>query len=98
MTKKKQYLRPTTNRIMISKPEIETVSQGGILLPGNENKKNTDTFGTITMVGPDFDMKGVEVGDIALFVAYSGTTLEHNGEEVTILSPDDIIAVLSERE
>jgi chaperonin GroES len=95
--KQKQYLRPSANRLMVKKAEVATVSDGGILLPGNEGKRNEDTYGVVAKLGPDCDMSGVEVGDTVIFVTFSGTTISHEGEDYTILSPDDIVAVLSGR-
>lgn len=94
---KKLYLKPTGSKLMIQKAEVATVSAGGILMPTNEGKSNEETNGTIVKVGPDFNMAGVEVGDVVVFVQYSGTTIAHNGETFTMLSQDDVVAVLTER-
>lgn len=93
-------LRPLHDRVIIRRDDSETVSAGGIALPGQATEKANR--GTVVAVGPGiarpngtFCETVVEVGDRVLFGPYAGSsTLKHDGETLLVLSESEILAVL----
>jgi len=92
-------ITPLGNRVLIqrSKPQA---TKGGILLPDSAQEKPKE--GVVMAVGPgksDEDGKitptQLKVGDRVLFSSYSGTEVKGDGEEMLILSEDDVLGVLA---
>jgi chaperonin GroES len=93
-------VKPLGNRVVVKRSEPKS-SRGGILLP--ETAKEKPKQGLVVAVGPGRqDEDGhlhpleVRVGDEVLFAAYGGTELTVNGEEVLVISEDDLLAVLGQ--
>lgn len=90
-------LRPLHDRVVVRRAETETVTSGGILLPGNAAEK--PAMGTVIAVGKGLMTKDgiqppdVEVGDCVLFGAFAGSKFMDNGEELLIMKESDIFAV-----
>lgn len=98
-TATKLALKPLADRVIIRKLEAEEKTAGGIVLPDTAKEKPQQ--GEVLAVGPGkLDEKGtrqpmeVKVGDKVLFAKYSGTEVKIDGQEYTILSERDILAVV----
>lgn len=92
-------IRPLYDRVVVKRKEEETVSAGGIVLPGSAKEKPTQ--GEVIAVGTgkvldngDVRALQVKVGDNVLFGQYSGNTVKIDGEEVVILSESEIYGVI----
>lgn len=92
-------IKPLGNRVLIKRSKAPT-TKGGILLPDSAQEKPKE--GTVIAVGPGkIDDQGnkepmqVKIGDTVLFSSYAGTEVKGEGEEMLILSEDDILGVLS---
>lgn len=79
--------------------EEETKTAGGIVLPDSAAEKPSQ--GEILAVGPgktldngDVRAPDVKVGDKVLFGQYAGSTVKVDGEELLILSENEIFGVL----
>jgi len=96
MTKLK--LRPLYDTVIVRREEEETVSSGGIVLPGSATEK--PTVGTVLAVGHgkadggDIFPLEVKVGDKILFGQYSGQSFKQGDEELLHMKESDIIAVV----
>lgn len=93
-------IRPLHDRIIVQRDEAETRTTSGIYLP--ESSKDRPKTGTIKAVG-DGKLNTetgervpltVKAGDRVIFSSYSGTEVKLDGEEVLIMSEDDILAVI----
>ena len=77
----------------------ETVSAGGIVLPGSATEKPdrgevvAAGKGRITDSG-DVRAMDVAVGDTVLFGKYAGTEVKVDGEELLVMREEDIVAVI----
>ena len=100
-TKKKTKVdfKPLNDRVLIAQGESEEVTAGGIVLPDSAREK--PQRGTVVAVGPgkltDSGNRGemeVKVGDEVFYGKYSGTEVEIDGEELFIMSEDEILAVV----
>lgn len=91
-------LRPLGDRVVIKKIEAEETTKSGIVLPGSAKEK--PQMAEVVAVGPGGVVDGkevkmeVKVGDKVIFSKYSGNDVKIDGEEVTILRQDDILAIV----
>jgi chaperonin GroES len=79
--------------------DAETKTASGLVIPDNAAEKPTQ--GTVLAVGTGRTLDNgsvlalaVSVGDIVLFGKYAGQTVKVDGEELTILREDDVLAVV----
>ena len=92
-------LKPLNDRVLIKRLEGEQMSKGGIIIPDSAKEKPAE--GEVIAVGTgikDADGKAIELavklGDRVLFGKYSGTEVKVDGEDLLILSENDILAVI----
>jgi chaperonin GroES len=91
-------LRPLRDRILVRRAEPETKSIGGIFIPDAVQEKPLE--GEIVAVGPGARSKDGELvpinvknGDRVLFNKWSGTAIKLEGEELLIMTQDEIMGV-----
>jgi len=91
-------IRPLHDRVVVRRMEEETTSAGGIVLPGSAAEKPTQ--GEVVAVGngqvTDNGVRAldVKVGDKVMFGQYAGTEIKVDGEDLLIMSENDIVAVV----
>ena len=93
-------IRPLHDRVVVRRQEEEETSAGGIVLPGSAQEKPNQ--GEVVAVGKgkvldngEIRAVDVNVGDTVIFGKYAGSdTVEHEGEELVVLSESDIKAVI----
>ena len=91
-------LKPLADRVVVKQVEAEETTKGGIILTGAAKEK--PEMYTVVAVGPGGVVDGekvemsVKVGDTVITGKYSGTTVKVDGEELTIVRQDDILAVV----
>src|SRR5580692_8352031 len=96
--------RPIGNNVVVKRLESEKKTPGGLILPDSAQKKSER--GTVIAVGPGRHKRtdkgdecderipmSVKVGDIVLFTIYAGNDVEIDGQNVTIMPEDSILAV-----
>jgi len=92
-------LKPVGARVLVKRLDPEEKMKGGIILPDTAKKKQ-ETAVVIALGTGKKDKAGnilpfpVAVGDKVLMDKYSGQEVMIDGEELVILSSDDIIAVV----
>ncbi|MCG3122041.1 MAG: 10 kDa chaperonin [Phycisphaerales bacterium] len=101
-SKSSASIRPLHDKIIVRRDEAQTKTSSGIFLPetGKERPKsgvveavgtgalNTDTGERIPLT--------VKKGDKVIFTSYAGTEVKLDGDELLIMSEDDILAVIDE--
>ncbi len=100
MAKSKTAIRPLHDKILVKRDEAETKTESGIYLP--ETSKDKPKTGTVEAVGTgalntDTGERiplSVKKGDRVIFSSYSGTEVKLDGQELLIMSEDDILAVI----
>jgi chaperonin GroES len=92
-------IRPLHNRLIVQRLDEEEKTSGGIIIPDTAKEKPSQ--GKVIAAGPGKrDDKGnlialdVGAGDRVLFSKYAGSEANLNGEELLIISEDDVLAVL----
>lgn len=93
-------IRPLHDRILVKRDEAESKTESGIFLP--ESSKDRPKTGTIEAVGDgalntDTGERiplTVKKGDRVIFSSYAGTEVKLSGQELLIMSEDDILAIV----
>lgn len=93
-------VKPLEDKVLV-KPvvEAEKTSASGLIIAGSDKEKPTE--GLVVAVGPGFtaangDKVAIDLkpGDKVIYSKYSGTEIQHNGEDLIILPYRDIFAVV----
>lgn len=92
-------LRPLHDRVVVKRMEEERTSPGGIVIPDSATEKPIK--GEVVAVGNGKITESGEVrpldlkaGDKVLFRQYSVTEVKIDGEELLVMSEDDVMAVI----
>ncbi len=91
-------IKPLGDRVVIKMIEAQETTKSGIILAGSA--KEQPQIAQIVAVGPGGIVDGKEVkmelkvGDNVLISKYAGTQVKLDGEEYTILSQSDVLAVV----
>lgn len=90
-------LQPLYERVVVE-PIVDEKSAGGIVLPQKTSKEIAR--GRVTAVGQGrlllqggFCPPTVKEGDVVLYQAYSGVSVEHEGKKLALLVESDILAI-----
>ncbi len=93
-------LKPLGDRIVIKALDAETQTTGGIILPETAQEKPQQ--GEVLAVGPGKTLDSgklstvdVKVGDKIVYAKYRGTEIKVGGEDVIILTGNDIMGILN---
>jgi chaperonin GroES len=92
-------LRPLGDKVLVKRVEAESKTKSGIVLP--DTAKEKPKRGKILSVGDGRRLEsgerapfGVKKGDEVIFTSYAGSEIKIDGEELIIMSEDDILAVV----
>ena len=91
-------LTPLSDRVILKMVETEETTKGGIILTGSAKEK--PSVAEVISVGPGGMVDGkevimtVKVGDKVITSKYAGTQVKLDGEEVTIVRQNDILAIV----
>lgn len=93
-------VQPLNDRIVIKREAADTISTGGIVLPGAAADKPAK--GVVIAVGtgkllPDGTVREmhVKIGDTVLFNKLSGVVIKLDNEDLLFMTEDDIMAILA---
>lgn len=91
-------IKPLMDRVVLKMVEAEETTKSGIVLAGSAKEK--PQVAEVIAVGPGGVIDGkevtmcVKVGDKVVFTKYAGTEVKYDGVEYTIISQNDILAVI----
>ena len=91
-------LRPLADRVIIKQIEAEETTKGGIILTSAAQEK--PQVYEVVAVGPGGFVDGnevemiVEAGDKVITGKYTGTDVKVDGQELTIVRQNDILAIV----
>lgn len=92
-------IRPLSDRVVVEARELETTTQGGIIIPDSADKEKP-MQGTVIAIGTGKYIEGklqplqVKVGDNVLFGKYAGTNIKLDATEYLVMREEDIMGVL----
>ena len=95
----KPNIVPLNEKIVVKRLEAEEKTAGGIVLPDTAKEKPKQGKVLSTGEGKLLDNGKrapfqVKDGDRVLFTSYAGNEINVNGEELLIMTEDDILAVV----
>jgi chaperonin GroES len=92
-------IKPLRDKVVVERSEAEERTAGGIVLP--DTAKDKPKQGTVIAVGSgrvldNGEVRKLEVkkGDKVLFGGYAGSEVKIDGQELLILSENEILAVI----
>ena len=91
-------LKPLADRVVIKRTEAEETTKSGIILTSAAKEK--PQVYEVLEVGPGGLVEGNQVemvvkkGDKVIIGKYNGTEVKVDGEELTIVRQDDILAIV----
>ena len=92
-------LRPLGDKILIKRVEAESKTKSGIVLP--DTAKEKPRRGKVISVGEGRRLDNgqrtpvaVKKGDEVIFTSYAGTEIKIDGDELMIMSEDDVLAIV----
>ncbi len=93
-------VRPLGDKILIKRADARQRTDSGIFLP--ESAKDKPREGTIMALGNgilnketgDYMPFSVKKGDTVLFTSYGGTEIKVDGQDLLIMTEDDILGVI----
>ncbi|HZZ45189.1 MAG TPA: co-chaperone GroES [Tepidisphaeraceae bacterium] len=92
-------LRPLGDKILVKRVEAETKTKSGIVLP--DSAKEKPKRGKVIAIGDGKRLDNgerapfnVKKNDEVLFTSYAGSEIKIDGEELLIMSEDDILAIV----
>ncbi len=93
-------VRPLGDKIIIKRAEAQSKTESGIYLP--ETAKDKPKEGKIVALGSGILNKetgkyipfSVKKGDRVIFNSYAGTEIKIDGEELLIMTEDDILGII----
>ena len=91
-------LKPLADRVVLKLVEAEEKTKSGIILTGSAKEK--PEVAQVIEVGPGGMVDGkevvmnVKVGDKVITSKYAGTQVKLDGDEVTIVRQNDILAIV----
>ena len=95
-------IRPLHDRLIVKRLEEDRTSPGGIVLAGSAAEK--PTRGKVIAVGKgkvldngELRPPAVQVGEEILFGKYDGTEVRLDGEQLLVMSENDVMAVFETR-
>ena len=91
-------IKPLFDKVVLKSAEVEETTKSGILLTGSAKEK--PQMSEVVAVGPGGPVNGkevvmtVKVGDRVIVGKDTGTEVKLDGEEYTIVSQSDILAIV----
>jgi chaperonin GroES len=91
-----QVGRPISGKILVKPQPAEQKTSSGLIIPDSAQEK--PQRGTVVAIGkPKKDEEiEVKVGNVVLYGKYSGTEINHEGEDYLIMNQSDILLVIEE--
>lgn len=89
-----KQVEPLGDRVLIRRAEAAEASEGGIILP--DAAKERPHEGLVLASGPACEHLSPD--DNVIFSSYAGTSVVADGEELLLMSEEDVLARLVERE
>lgn len=90
---------PLNDKVLVRRLESESKTAGGIVLPDNAKEKPKE--GKVLAIGEGRLLEDgkrstfqVKSGSRVLFTSYAGTEVTVDGEELLLMTEDDILAIV----
>lgn len=92
-------LRPLNDKMIVKRLAAESKTKGGIVLPDTAKEKPKE--GKVVALGKGRMLENgkrvpfqVKVGDKIIFTSYAGSEIKVDGEEMMIMSEEDVLGII----
>jgi chaperonin GroES len=82
-------IKPLGDRVVIEPALQQEKTESGIILPDTAQEKPQE--GRVLAVG---DCETIKKNDLVLYPKYSGTEINHEGQDLLIMSEKEVLAVV----
>lgn len=86
-------LKPIYNRLVVKRDPTYKLDSGLIVVENTKDRNELKPEGTVLAIG--HDVHDVVVGDRVVFRKMSGTEVKVEGDDLLVMTEDDVIAVLT---
>lgn len=86
-------LKPIYNRLVVKRDPTYKLDSGLIVVENTKERSDLKPEGTVLAIG--HDVHDVKAGDRVVFRKMSGTDVKVDGDDLLVMTEDDVIAVLS---
>lgn len=86
-------LKPIYNRLVVKRDPTYKLDSGIIVVENTKDRNELKPEGTVLAIG--HDVHDVEVGQRVVFRKMSGTEVKVEGDDLLVMTEDDVIAVLT---
>lgn len=87
-------LQPLADRVLVEPKAAETKTASGIIIPDTAQEKPQQGEVVAVGNGKKDEPMTVKVGDTVLYGKYSGTEVQHDGNDFLIMRESDIFAII----
>lgn len=87
-------IKPLADRVLLKSFEAEETTKSGLILAASAQEKPEMSEVIAVGTGTEENPMTVKVGDKVIISKYSGTEVKLDGDEYTIISVKDILAVV----
>ena len=97
-------LKPFDARVVVKKPKREEKTESGIFLPDTASEQGQTALGEVLAVGQgsrnmntgEYMPIPIKEGDTIIYTKFSATEVQHKGDEYSVVTERDIIAVVED--
>ena len=82
-------IKPLGDRVVVEPSIQREKTESGIILPDTAQEKPQE--GKVLAVG---DCETIKKGDLVLYPKYTGTEVSHKGQDILIMSENEVLAVV----
>ena len=82
-------IKPLGDRVVVKPSTQQEKTESGIILPDTAQEKPQE--GKVLAVG---DCETIKKNDLVLYPKYSGTEINHEGQDLLIMSEKEVLAVV----
>jgi len=88
-------LKPIYNRLIVKRDEPIKQTASGLLIVEKETKDRNELKPEGTVLAIGHDVHDVAVGQRVIFRKMSGTEVKADGENLLVMTEDDVIAIIA---
>ena len=91
------------NRVLVRPDKLEEKTEAGIIMPvqARDVEDRGASKGTFLAAGPNADLffegeREIKKGERVAFVQYAGVSIQHEGEDLWIMSDQDLLCIIDD--
>ena len=86
-------IKPIYNRLVIKRDQTYKSDSGLVIVENTKDRNDLKPEGTVLAIG--HDVHDVKEGDRVIFRKMSGTEVKVDGDDLLVMTEDDVVAVVT---